>query len=98
MAIAALLFLLLAQTPVRPPDVIFEASDDKVVDAMFRLSRVTREDVVYDLGCGDGKIVIAAAKRFGARGVGIDIDPDRIREAVENARRAGVSDRVKFVQ
>src|SRR5262245_8260455 len=97
MAIAALLFLLLAQVPVRPPDVIFEASDDKVVDAMFSLSRVTREDVVYDLGCGDGKIVIAAAKRFGARGVGIDIDPAMIKQARANAAAAGVADKTTFI-
>jgi SAM-dependent methyltransferase len=86
-----------AQAPVRPPDVMFLPSSDEVVDAMFDLAGVTSRDVVYDLGCGDGKIVIASALRFGARGVGIDIDPARIDEANANARRAGVSGRVTFV-
>ena len=82
---------------LRPPDVIFLPSDDAVVDAMLKLANVRKEDVVYDLGCGDGKIVIAAAKKYGARAVGIDIDPARIREANANATAAGVSDRVKFI-
>jgi SAM-dependent methyltransferase len=85
------------QKPVRPPDVVFIPSTDAVVDAMLRLAKVTRSDVVYDLGCGDGKIVITAAQRFGARGVGIDIDPARIADANANARAAHVSDRVRFV-
>lgn len=63
---------------------------------MLKLAGVTRADVVYDLGCGDGRVVIAAAEKFGARGVGIDIDPQRIKESRENARRAGVTGRVKF--
>ena len=63
---------------------------------MLRMARVTSRDVIYDLGCGDGKIVIAAAKRFGARGVGIDIDPERIQEANAAARAAGVANRVSF--
>src|SRR5262245_53273311 len=62
-------------SPLRTPDVIFLPSDDAVVDAMLKLANVRKGDVVYDLGCGDGKIVIAAAKKYGARGVGIDIDP-----------------------
>ena len=64
--------------------------------ATRRPKDVKNTDVVYDLGCGDGRIVIAAAKDFGARGVGIDIDPKRIAEAKENARRAGVEDRVRI--
>lgn len=64
---------------------------------MLKLANVTKDDVLYDLGCGDGRIVIAAAK-LGARGVGIDIDPVRIQEARENARKAGVESRVKFIQ
>lgn len=84
-------------SPLRSPDVIFLPSDDAVVDAMLKLANVRKEDVVYDLGCGDGKIVIAAAKTFGARGVGIDIDPQRIREANANAAAAGVSGRVTFI-
>ncbi len=63
---------------------------------MLKLAGVTARDVVYDLGCGDGRIVITAAKEFGARGVGIDIDPARIAESEENARRAGVTKRVRF--
>jgi len=82
----------------RKPDVIFLATDDVTVDGMLKLARVTRSDVVYDLGCGDGRIVIAAAKKYGARGVGIDIDPERIKEANENARKAGVQSRVRFLQ
>jgi SAM-dependent methyltransferase len=81
--------------PVRL-DVIFVATDLTIVNAMLTLAGVTRDDVVYDLGCGDGRIVIAAAKEFGARGVGVDLDPQRIREAQANAVRAGVADRVTF--
>ena len=65
---------------------------------MLSLARVGPDDVVYDLGCGDGRIVIMAAKKYGARAVGIDIDPRRIAEARENARKAGVEDRVQFRQ
>jgi SAM-dependent methyltransferase len=82
-------------TPVKL-DVIFVATDLSIVNAMLTLAGVTRDDVVYDLGCGDGRIVIAAAKEFGARGVGVDLDPQRIREAQANAVRAGVADRVTF--
>lgn len=89
---------LLQQTPpARKPDVIFVGTEPAVVRAMLTLAKVTKKDVVYDLGCGDGKIVIAAAKKYGARAVGIDIDPERIREANANAAAAGVSDRVTFV-
>jgi SAM-dependent methyltransferase len=77
-------------------DVIFVATDLEIVNAMLALAGVTRGDVLYDLGCGDGRIVIAAAKEFGARGVGVDLDPQRIREAQANAVRAGVADRVTF--
>lgn len=85
------------QQPSRPPDVMFIPSSDAVMGAMFTLASVGPRDVVYDLGCGDGRVVIAAAKRFGARGVGVDIDPALIVEANANARRAGVSGRVRFV-
>lgn len=87
-----------AQVPVlRDPDVIFVPTPQSVVDAMLKLARVGKDDVVYDLGCGDGRIVITAAKQFGARGVGIDIDPLRIKESNANAVTAGVTDRVKFL-
>ena len=93
--LAALSVIAHAQT--RPPDVIWIPTSNAVTQAMLKLAKVTRNDVVYDLGCGDGKIVIAAAK-LGARGVGVDIDPDRVREATENAKAAGVADRVKIIQ
>jgi len=63
---------------------------------MLKLANVTKSDVVYDLGCGDGRIVITAAKKYGARGVGIDINPERIKDARENAKKAGVEDLVRF--
>jgi SAM-dependent methyltransferase len=85
------------QPPARPPDVRFVPSRDEVVLGMLQLAKVSSGDVVYDLGCGDGKIVIAAALKYGARGVGIDIDPDRIKEANQNARNAGVADKVRFI-
>ena len=85
------------QKPLRPPDVRYEPSPDSVVEQMLRLAGVGAGDVVYDLGCGDGRIVIAAA-RLGAKGVGIDIDPQRIAEANANANAAGVSERVQFLQ
>ena len=86
------------QPPTRGPDVIFVATPPAVVDAMLKVANVTSSDVVYDLGSGDGRIVITAAQKYGARGVGIDIDPERIVEANENARKAAVTDKVKFLQ
>src|SRR5262252_4593881 len=87
-----------AQTaqPRHPPDVPYVPSPNQVVDSMLKLADVKKTDVVYDLGCGDGRIVISAAKNFGARGVGIDINPVRISEAKENARKAGVENLVRF--
>jgi len=85
------------QAPLRSPDVIFVPTPQSVVDAMLELAKVGKNDVVYDLGCGDGRIVITAAKQFGARGVGIDIDPRLIEESNANAAEAGVSDRVRFM-
>ena len=84
------------QKPLRAPDVPFEPSPQHVVDQMLKLAEVRKSDVVYDLGCGDGRIVITAAKEYGARGVGIDIDPQRVAESLANARAAGVADRVTF--
>jgi len=66
-------------------DVAYEPSEQEVVALMFKMANVTENDIVYDLGCGDGRIVITAAKEFGAKGVGIDINPVRIRESRENA-------------
>jgi SAM-dependent methyltransferase len=86
-----------AQTPLRGPDTIFIPTPNEIVSAMLRLAHVGPGDVVYDLGSGDGRIVIAAVKEFGAaRGVGVELDPAHVREANENARRAGVADRVEF--
>ena len=87
-----------AQPGPRAPDVPYEPSPPEVVRAMLELAGVTANDVVYDLGSGDGRIVIAAARDFAARGVGIDIDPQRIAEGNENAKRANVTDRVRFVE
>ena len=82
--------------PLRQPDVPYVPTTEVAVQAMLKLAGVTRNDVLYDLGCGDGRIVIAAAKMYGARGVGIDINPERIAEAKENARKAGVENLVRF--
>jgi len=78
--------------------VIFVPTPNEVVDAMLKMAEVSKADTVYDLGCGDGRIVIAAAQKYGARGVGIDIDPERVAEATENVRKAKVADRVKIVR
>lgn len=86
------------QAPTRTPDVIFVPTPAEVVDAMLKAANVTKNDVVYDLGCGDGGIVVAAARNYGARAVGIDIDPQRIQEANENAKKNGVTGKVKFIQ
>lgn len=93
-------FPVLAQAApqTRSPDVIFVPTPNDVVDKMLEMARVTAKDMVYDLGCGDGRIVITAAQKYGARGVGIDIDPQRIREARENASRGKVNDKVRFVE
>jgi SAM-dependent methyltransferase len=82
--------------PRRDPDVPYVPTTEPAVKAMLKLADVKKTDVVYDLGCGDGRIVIAAAKNFGARGVGIDINPVRIHEARENAKKAGVEHLVRF--
>jgi SAM-dependent methyltransferase len=81
---------------LRAPDVRYEPSPPEVVRAMLKLANVTARDVVYDLGSGDGRIPIAAAREFGARGVGIDIDPKLVARSRLNARKAGVAERVSF--
>jgi SAM-dependent methyltransferase len=97
-AVLLTISLAAAQTPQpkREPDVPYVPTTDEAVSAMLRLAGVTKNDVVYDLGCGDGRIVIAAAKAYGARGVGIDINPVRIAEARANAKKAGVENLVRF--
>lgn len=82
--------------PRREPDVPYVPTTEAAVEAMLKLADVKKTDVVYDLGCGDGRIVITAAKNLGARGVGIDINPVRIGEAKENAKKAGVEKLVRF--
>lgn len=79
-------------------DVAYVSTPFAVVKRMLQIAQVGPADVVYDLGAGDGRIVIMAAQQFGARAVGIDLDPMRIAEANENARRAGVSERVQFLR
>ena len=78
-------------------DVPYVPTPQPVVDRMLTLAKVGSGDVLYDLGSGDGRIVITAAKRFGAKGVGIDLDPERIKEARDNARKAGVDQQVRFI-
>ncbi len=84
--------------PARDPDVPFVPTPNEVVDEMLKLADVRKSDVLYDLGSGDGRIVITAAQRYGARGVGVDINPERITEANQNAKSAGMTNRVKFIQ
>lgn len=86
------------QSATRTPDVPYVPTDQEVVDAMLKVAKVSAKDVVYDLGCGDGRIVITAAKKYGATGTGIDINPHRIVEAKKNAEAAQVSDKVNFVE
>jgi cyclopropane fatty-acyl-phospholipid synthase-like methyltransferase len=85
------------RTLERRPDVRFLATPQNVVDAMLDLAHVTAADVVYDLGSGDGRIPITAARKYGARGVGIEIDPALVLQSQENARRAGVESSVRFI-
>jgi SAM-dependent methyltransferase len=87
-----------AQTPKTAtlPEVPYVPTENSVVDAMLKLAGVKSTDIVYDLGCGDGRIVVRAAKNLGARGVGIDIDPARIQQARENAKRNNVENLVRF--
>jgi SAM-dependent methyltransferase len=84
--------------PKRTPDIHFVPTPEEVVEAMLRLADVGKDDVVYDLGSGDGRIPITAARRFGARGVGIDLDPKLVAQATRSAQDAGVGDRVRFVE
>jgi SAM-dependent methyltransferase len=84
--------------PTRAPDVYFASTRHAVADAMLTLADVTAADVVYDLGSGDGRIVILAAQKFGARGVGVEIDPKLVALSRDLAREGGVADRVSFVE
>ncbi|GAB4203291.1 MAG: methyltransferase domain-containing protein [Coleofasciculaceae cyanobacterium] len=86
------------QTPQREPDVVYVPTPEVVVEKMLELAKVGKNDILYDLGSGDGRIPITAAKKFGTQGVGVEIRPDLIQEAQQNAREANVSDRVQFLQ
>jgi SAM-dependent methyltransferase len=96
LAVAAL--LLLGQSPPRIPDIYFAATPSPVVDAMLSLAHVTQADVVYDLGSGDGRIVIMAAQKYGARGVGIEIQPELVARSRQIAQDGAVADRVRFIE
>ena len=96
--IAALLLSMGSLFEIAAQDVGYVPTRTPVLNAMLRLADVKSTDLVYDLGSGDGRIIIAAAQEYGARGVGIDIDPRRIEEANENAKKAGVTDLVEFRQ
>jgi SAM-dependent methyltransferase len=87
-----------AAVPAHTPDVIYVPTPQPVVEAMLDLAEVTKSDVVYDLGSGDGRIVITAAKKHGARGVGVELDAGLVKKAREDAAAAGVSDRVTFLR
>jgi SAM-dependent methyltransferase len=84
-------------TKLRDPDVIYVPTPQNVVDAMLKIANVTAKDVVYDLGSGDGRIPITAAEKYGARGVGIDINPERIKEANANLAKSKAGDKVRFL-
>lgn len=88
-------------TPSKTPpqlDVPYVPTHQSIVDEMLKMAEVKGDDILYDLGSGDGRIPITAAQRFGTRGVGIDLNPERIKEANENAKKAGVTDKVRFIE
>jgi SAM-dependent methyltransferase len=89
-----------AQTgkPSRKPDVVFVPTPQEVVDKMLELAEVKKDDLVYDLGCGDGRIVVTAAKKFGCRAVGYDISPKRVKESLKNVEKNNVADLVSIEQ
>ena len=95
--ILALVALLGSQAPSRTPDIHFTPTRHNIADAMLRLASVTADDVVYDLGSGDGRIPIIAAQKYGARGVGIEIDPTLVERAWRIANEAEVANRVSFI-
>jgi precorrin-6B methylase 2 len=79
-------------------DVPYVPTPQEVVDEMLRLAEPKEGETLYDLGCGDGRIVVTAAKKYKVKGIGVDIDPQRIKESMENAEQQGVTERVKFLQ
>ena len=98
MKLTAMCIILASLFGAQTPDIHYVPTSNGVADAMLTLANTTASDVVYDLGSGDGRIVIRAAKNFGARGIGVEIDPALIKDATKNAAKAGVSDRVTFRQ
>jgi ubiquinone/menaquinone biosynthesis C-methylase UbiE len=96
--IAILITSTFVHTQQKTKDVPYVPTPQTVVDEMLKIAAVTKDDIVYDLGCGDGRIVITAAKKYQARGVGVDIDPERVKEANANALQAGITDRVNFIE
>jgi SAM-dependent methyltransferase len=98
LCVLALAAVCAAAQPRRTLDVPYLPTTPDAVASMLKLAHVTDADVLYDLGCGDGRIVVAAAKTYGAHAVGVDLDPDRIMEARENAKKAGVEKLVRFEQ
>ena len=83
---------------IRSPDILFVPTPQEVVDKMLELAEVTKDDLIYDLGCGDGRIVVTAAKKYGCRGVGYDIDPERVIESLENVKENNVQKLVRIEQ
>lgn len=80
----------------KKPDVVYVPTPHDVVDKMLKLAKVTKNDVVYDLGCGDGRIVVTAARKIGCKGIGFEIDPDRIKDSNENVKKYGVGNLVEI--
>jgi len=97
-AVALAAAVLSAQAPARTPDIHFVPTRQSIANAMLELARVTPDDVVYDLGSGDGRIVVIAAQKFGARGVGIELDHELVERSREIAREGAVADRVTFIE
>ena len=92
------LLLILSASSWTVAQVPYVPTPQPVVDAMLKAANIKSSDILYDLGCGDGRIVITAAKRYGARGTGIDNDPERIKEANDNAKKENVTAKVNFVE
>lgn len=84
--------------PARPPDIFFVPTRQDVADEMLTLARVTEKDIVYDLGSGDGRILVLAAQKFGARGVGVELEPGLVEISRQVAREGEVADRVTFIE
>ncbi|RDV11978.1 class I SAM-dependent methyltransferase [Pontibacter diazotrophicus] len=98
MALCAIVLMPAQEAMAQNLDVPYVPTRQVVVDAMLDIANVSENDVIYDLGCGDGRIVVTAAKKHGATGTGVDINPERIAEANANAREANVTDKVRFVE